>query len=87
MSRNEGTGHRLRLCFPSDRPTRTWIILHEMAHALTFGDGHGPNFVGVYINLVEKYLNIPLAFLHYTANVSNVKFKVSPTYNFSGDYL
>lgn len=87
LSRMEGTGHRLRLRFPTDRPTKTWIILHEMAHALTFGDGHGPNFVGAYIHLVEKYLNIPIAFLHYTAKASNVKFNVCPTFNFTGDYL
>ncbi len=87
LSRKEGTGHRLRLRFPADRPTRTWIILHEMAHALTYGDGHGPNFVAVYMQLVEKHLNIPLALLHYTARRSNVKFRVSPTYNLSGDYL
>ena len=57
-----------------------------MAHALTFGDGHGPNFVGVYINLVNKHLNVPLPLLHYTAREAGVRFEVSPTFNLSGEY-
>lgn len=82
-----GTGHRLRLRFLAHKPTPTWVILHEMAHALTCGDGHGPNFVGVYMQLVERWLNIPQALLHYTAREAGVKFATIPTYNFSGDYL
>jgi len=86
-ARSLGTGHRLRLQFPSHQPTPTWIILHELAHALTCGDGHGPNYVGVYIQLLEQYLKIPMAFLHYTARASGVKFEVMPRHNLSGDYL
>lgn len=81
-----GTGHRLGLRFPSNTTTPTWVILHELAHALTYGDGHGPNYVGVYMQLVEKYLNVPLPFLHYTAKMGRVKFSLSPTFNLSGEY-
>ncbi len=82
-----GTGHRLRLRFHQDQPTPTWIILHELAHALTCGDGHGPEFVGAYCHLVNRFLGIPLPLLYHTARASNVKYSVNPTYNFSGDYL
>jgi len=37
--------------------TPGWVILHELAHALT-DDGHGPNFVGMYIDLLERVENL-----------------------------
>ena len=30
-----------------------WVILHELAHSLT-DDLHGPDFVGMYIDLLER---------------------------------
>jgi len=30
-----------------------WVVLHEIAHTLT-DDKHGPNFVGLYIDLLER---------------------------------
>lgn len=85
-SRYLGTGHRLRVRFPPDHPTPTWVILHELAHSLTHGDKHGPNFVGVYMQLVNRFLSIPLPKLFYTARESRVQYSVSPTYNLTGDY-
>ena len=38
------------------RQVAGWIILHELAHALT-DDKHGPNFVGMYIDLLERVEN------------------------------
>jgi hypothetical protein len=37
--------------------------LHELAHAMTShadgrSDGHGPIFVGIYVQLIERYLRL-----------------------------
>lgn len=41
--------------------TPSWCLLHEIAHAMTstadgYSDGHGPGFVGIYVQLIIKYL-------------------------------
>jgi hypothetical protein len=41
--------------------TPSWCLLHEIAHAMTstsdgHSDGHGPNFVGIYLQLIVRYL-------------------------------
>ena len=46
-------------------PTYTWVILHELAHALTsnhqgYNNGHGGLFMGAYLDLVKKHLNFDL---------------------------
>ena len=43
--------------------TPSWCLLHELAHALTTtmdgqSDGHGPNFIGVYVQLLRRYLRL-----------------------------
>ncbi|APH74131.1 hypothetical protein [Aquibium oceanicum] len=74
---NGGRGHRLRVRFPTTAPTPTWVILHEVAHALTHGDKHGPDFVGAYMQLLNRYLAIDLPFLYHTARISNVQYSVT----------
>jgi hypothetical protein len=42
----------------------SWWLLHELAHAMTsthdsFSDGHGAKFMGVYAQLLTRYLRIP----------------------------
>lgn len=42
-----------------------WWLLHELAHALTSthdgrSDGHGANFMGLYVQLLTRYLRLPL---------------------------
>ncbi len=39
----------------------SWCLLHELAHAMTSdhdgtSDGHGPRFVGIYVQLLVRYL-------------------------------
>lgn len=39
----------------------SWLLLHEMAHALSSthegeSDGHGPAFMGLYIQLLGRYM-------------------------------
>lgn len=55
---------RLRLRLPPDWPD--WLLLHELAHALSStaegaSDGHGPRFMGLYLQLLERYLRLPAA--------------------------
>ena len=43
---------------PDELPS--WVLLHELAHALTStaeekSDGHGPRFTGMYLRLLERY--------------------------------
>jgi len=52
------TGSRLAIEAPGSLPT--WILLHEIAHAMTAtaddrGAGHGPDFVGIYVRLLVRY--------------------------------
>ncbi len=57
---------RLILRLPEQVPS--WILLHELAHAMTsmhdgVSDGHGPLFVGLYLNLLVRYLRLDQAVL------------------------
>ena len=52
---------RLRLRLPPECPP--WVLLHELAHCLTStakgrSDGHGAAFVGVYMQLLVRYLRL-----------------------------
>jgi hypothetical protein len=43
--------------------TASWCVLHELAHAMTShadgrSDGHGPLFMGVYLQLIVRYLRL-----------------------------
>jgi hypothetical protein len=61
-----GRASRLALHLPRHLPS--WCLLHELAHAMTathdgWNDGHGPVFMGVYIQLLERYMRLPAACL------------------------
>jgi hypothetical protein len=48
--------------------TPSWCVLHELAHALTSAhdgrsDGHGPLFVGIYVQLLAKYMRLDAKWL------------------------
>ena len=52
---------RLILRLPKQVPS--WILLHERAHAMTsthdgVSDGHGQRFVGLYVDLLVRYLRL-----------------------------
>jgi len=43
--------------------TPTWCVLHEIAHAMTTmfegnSDGHGELFMGIYLQLIVRYLRL-----------------------------
>lgn len=74
----EGDATRFELRFHG-RGTSELTILHELAHSMTYSvngetDNHGPVFVGVYMTLLEKYIDIPKFLLWYTAEQKGVKF-------------
>ena len=65
-SARQADATRLRLRLPEALPS--WVLLHELAHALTStaegtADGHGPCFMGLYLQLLERYLRLPAASL------------------------
>jgi hypothetical protein len=44
---------------------RSWWLLHEIAHAMTsshdgWSDGHGKKFMGLYVQLLTRYLRLPM---------------------------
>jgi hypothetical protein len=57
--------------------TPSWCLLHELAHALTSdqdgrSDGHGPHFMGIYIQLLSRYQRLDEATLRTTAAASGL---------------
>ena len=58
------------------RKTPAWVLVHEIAHALT-DDNHGPNFVGMYIKVLEKTLDIPVLLSVYSLNEWKIKFNLA----------
>jgi len=70
------TGSRTEVVFPPESKKR-WIILHELSHSLNrIGyvecDRHGPNFVKIYVNLLEKHLYMNRLMLLYTLKESKI---------------
>lgn len=56
-------GSRLAIEAPAALPS--WVLLHELAHAMTSTaegchQGHGPAFVGVYVRLLARHAGMPL---------------------------
>ena len=44
--------------------TSSWCLLHELAHAMSSthegeSDGHGPRFMGLYAQMLIRYLRLP----------------------------
>jgi hypothetical protein len=53
---------RLSIRLPQSSPS--WCLLHELAHALSsthdgISDGHGPVFVGLYAQMLARYMRVP----------------------------
>ena len=54
---------RLSIRLPQSSPS--WLLLHELAHALSsthdgVSDGHGPIFVGLYAQMLARYMRVPI---------------------------
>ena len=66
-----------RLSIRVSEQTPSWCLLHELAHAMTctvegVSDGHGPVFMGVYIQLLARYLRLDAAELIGSAQVAGI---------------
>jgi hypothetical protein len=54
---------RLSIRLPQSFPS--WLLLHELAHAMSSthdgqSDGHGPVFMGLYAQMLVRYLRVPI---------------------------
>jgi hypothetical protein len=52
-----------------------WVILHELAHSLT-DDRHGPNFVGMYIGLLERIEKLSCLITMHTLKQARIDFNL-----------
>jgi hypothetical protein len=64
--RTVASANRLALFLPDETPE--WCLLHELAHAMSTtedgrSDGHGPIFVGLYVQLLVRYMRLDQATL------------------------
>ncbi len=80
--RTWATGSRTTIRLPQDRPTPIYVILHEVAHALSSTvdgdtDAHGPDFVGLYMGLLDRRLRIPTPLLMFTAQQHGLTFNLA----------
>jgi hypothetical protein len=61
--------------------TQSWCLLHEIAHAMTstadgHSDGHGANFVGIYFQLIVRYLRRSPDELHDSLKSAGIEFSI-----------
>ena len=69
---------RLSIFLPVRTPS--WCLLHEIAHAMTStmdgqSDGHGAQFMGVYLKLLGRYLHLDKAELNRSLSSANIDIK------------
>ena len=55
----------------------SWWLLHELAHAMTSShdgcsDGHGAKFMGLYVQLLTRYLRLPMDGLLTSLHASSI---------------
>jgi hypothetical protein len=55
----------------------SWCLLHELAHAMTsthdgHSDGHGPTFMGLYAQLLIRYLRVPADILFQSLQAAGI---------------
>ncbi|WP_149537738.1 hypothetical protein [Siccirubricoccus phaeus] len=66
---------------PPELPT--WILLHELAHAMSStvegaSDGHGPLFLGLYLHLLVRHARMPRAALEASLREAGLAFDPAP---------
>lgn len=68
---------RLAIEAPPQLPT--WVLLHELAHAMTStaegaSAGHGPLFVGMYLGLLVRHARMPMGELAASLRAAGIAF-------------
>jgi hypothetical protein len=76
---------RLAIRLPASVPS--WCLLHEIAHAMTSehdgrSDGHGPMFMGIYVQLLSRYMRLDEAHLRASAAETGILVALSPKPSF-----
>jgi hypothetical protein len=66
---------------PPELPS--WVLLHEVAHALTCdvdgnGLGHGPDFVAAYLDLLVRHARLDRAMLETTLAEAGIQWRAEP---------
>jgi hypothetical protein len=66
---------------PAELPS--WVLLHELAHALTAEvdgshAGHGPDFVAAYLRLLERHARMDRALLEATLAAAGIAWTRGP---------
>jgi len=80
--RTWATGSRTTIRLRQDGPTPTYVILHEVAHALSStvdgdSEAHGPDYVGLYMGLLDRRLRRTMPLLLFTAAQHGVAFNLA----------
>ena len=78
---------RLAIEAPAELPT--WILLHELAHAMSStaegaSDGHGPGFVGLYLHLLVRHARMSRVALEASLAAAGIGFDPAPRPAFLG---
>ena len=78
-----------RLAIEAPAALPSWVLLHEIAHALTStaegaGDGHGPAFTGMYLRLLSRYARMDAAALAASLRAAGIAFDPDPRAAFLG---
>ena len=78
-SKTWADANRTRIRFGKNVPT--WVVIHEISHSMTSdfergNNGHGADFVGIYIKLLHKYLGIELDYLMTSAIRAKIDFEI-----------
>lgn len=77
-----GKANRIAVWLPETTTTKT--VIHEIAHSLTSdidGDSHqhGPEYVGMYMKLLDRFTALSLPELLYTAREARVDYNLGAT--------
>lgn len=80
-----GKANRLEVQFFEKTTTKTCVILHELAHSMTHehvddqevNDGHGVKFMGIFMRLLDKYMQFELSYLRQTAEAMRIRFNMN----------
>jgi hypothetical protein len=76
----KAAGDATRTCVRFRESTNTWIVLHELSHSMTstvdnVSNQHGALFMGIYIQLLTRYLKLPFGELMESAEAAGLKVK------------
>jgi hypothetical protein len=67
---------RLSIRLPTSTPS--WLLLHELAHALSSlhdgtTDGHGPIFMGLYAQMLVRFMRVPIEALRKSLEMAGIQ--------------